>query len=115
MRQGTGSDEHDVSVRLGNRITECPAQSQIVLRVGGLTHADRDPPLVGQALSQELPELRGGVEDRKMIIVNRGNPGALAISLGRYETGKLGIAEEFIRRCDMPRGSSSDVNNPLRR
>jgi len=50
-----------------------------------------------------------------MIIVNRGNPGALAISLGRYETGKLGIAEEFIRRCDMPRGSSSDVNNPLRR
>ena len=37
----------------------------------------RDPPLVGQPVAEELPEVRGGVEDRQVVVFDRGDPGAV--------------------------------------
>jgi len=42
-------DQQNLAVALGDRITEGPAQPEVVLRVGRLAHADRDPGLVRQA------------------------------------------------------------------
>ena len=59
------------------RVAERAAEPQEVLGVGGLAHADADPALVGQALAEELPQVGGGVEDRQVVVVDRGDPGAV--------------------------------------
>ncbi len=45
---------------------ERPSEPQVVLGVGGLADADRDPALVRQALAEELPQVGRRVEDRQV-------------------------------------------------
>src|SRR5215217_8228082 len=64
VAESSGSQQHNLAIAFSDGITQRPAQPEVVLSVGGLAHADGDPPLVRQPLAKELPQVGGGIEDR---------------------------------------------------
>ena len=64
VAQRTGSQQHYLAVTLCDCVAQRPAEPEVVLSIGGLAHADGDPPLIRQALPKELPQVGGGVKDR---------------------------------------------------
>src|SRR6476620_8184347 len=94
VRERAGGDEHHLAVGLGDRGAGGPAQAQVVFGVRGLADTDRDPPLVRQALSEEFPYVGGGVEDRQVVVFDRGDPGAVLLRLGGDQVRQLRVAEE---------------------
>src|SRR5687768_13168521 len=50
------SQQHYLAVALSNCLTQRPAKPEVVLSIGGLAHADGDPPLIREALAKELPQ-----------------------------------------------------------
>ena len=97
VAQRAGGDEHDLAVALGDRVAERAAEAQVVLGVRGLADPDRHPALVRQPVAEELPEVGGGVEDRQVVVVDRGDPGAVVVRLRGDQAGELGVAREVVR------------------
>ena len=100
MRQRAGRDQHDFAVGLGDRVAEGPAEPQVVFGVRGLAHADRDPPLVRQTLAEELPHVGGRVEDRQVIVFDRGDPGAVLVGLRGDQVRQLRVTGKVVGFSD---------------
>ena len=96
VRHGAGGDQQDLAVGLRDRVAQRAAEAQVVLHVGGLADPDADPALVGQAVAEELPDVRGGVEDRQVVVLDRGDPGAVLGALARDQVRKVGVAGEVV-------------------
>ena len=61
-----------------------------------------DPELAHAIAAQVLPQVGGGVEDRQVRVIDRGDPGTVLIRLGRDGPGQLGVAGEVIRPARHP-------------
>ena len=98
VRQRAGGDEQDPAARRGgDAVRQRAAEPQVVLHVAGLADPDGHPPLVGQALAEELPEVDGGVVDRQVLVLDRGDPGAVLVGELLDVVGQFGIAGEVVR------------------
>src|SRR4029453_18429043 len=100
VAERTRSQQHDPAVTLFDCVSQGPAEPEVVLRISGLAYPDGDPPLVRQALAEELPQIGGGVEDRQVIIGDCGDPSAVIVCLGRNQLSELRTPQKVVGPMD---------------